>query len=644
MSGDLVEISAEWAQWGKRADDRGYEVLAHSAAHFTRENFHQLLQRFSPGTPERLPQVTIGWAGQKRTHWVGIGIQEASSRPDRVGRRVSETRFFCVPYEILRHNQVTYLDLFQQFWNVSLPDEGMPVTVTVPLLRPDHIEVDLTSKAEKAAALLITGKPICVVAGERVTVHDRLRFLDAAAALLPYGVRTKLSASTWTSSTADHKIRFSFTDEPREDSFNLFWDSEELVRPREEPPRATWQMAVNYQTRLRESLRRDHLVGRLAGTVAPVSFEDPHLLLKALDDRPSDVHFGDAGGRMPDDPPEVVRALGAALESGETDKVDSCLKQLKIASAANHPEHVKKRLRENIMTYRLFSAAVRVQPSAKVALYQSLFATAFGQRLTEESYKQIVDFVGRASFSKEHIQALRQLTTGDVWLKFTLAWWQGADVLGQLLQAASPDELVTVAADVRTSHELREAVFREIDRRDPSEELATALLRHAFLCDVLRRHLPGVDGAQAERLKKLLAKVYGHEGFGPRELQEALTSGEVKVLPTVALIGAAAETYGEGAGAALIHKFLAVVIEQSGMNRLEKDRIHALLQDVPAPLYSPAEAAGFQAGLVAHASGGDLRSTWPGRLRAVLAGPIARSTLIALGLVAVVVAIVLLLA
>ncbi|MDX6739058.1 hypothetical protein [Actinocorallia sp. A-T 12471] len=629
MGGDLVRISAEWARWGKREDDRGYEVLAFSGAHFSRENFHRLLQRFSPGTPERLPQVTIGWAGQRQADWVGIGIQEASDRPDRVGRRVSETRFFCVPYDALRARPVSYLDLFTRFWDVELPEDGGPVVVEARPLRPELI--DIPQKAENAAELLVSRKPVCVVADDRVSLHDRLRFIDAVAALLPYGVRTRFSASTWTSSTADHKIRLSFTDEPREDSYNLFWNTTTREDPRDLPAPLDLRIAEQYGQRIREGVRRDHVVRRLAEAVAPVSFEDPHQLLAALlRERPEARAGGD--GPATSDPVAAVEGLAAALKAGEREKAGSFLNQLSLDSKVDPPEPVRRRLRDGVMMHRLLSRNVAVEGPARIELYRALFALCFQRVLTDRGYEQILEFVGRDSYTGEHALALSRLAPVSRRLRFTLARQHSPGELEALLGNAGAHEIVAVAADPETDRSLREELYRALLRCPPSGELTEALVESVFLCDRWRDMYPGSEDIQFERLQNLLWLAYPGD-FGPHQLQEALTPR--RVMPTLSLVAAAAARYGQGAGAALVHNFLAVMVDKAAFDPKERVRVLRTLEDVPVPVYSPAQVA--QAG--ARHAPEDAR---PGRFARAVEFVSGHATVIGVGLFlfAVVVALV----
>jgi TIR domain-containing protein len=61
---------------------------------------------------------------------------------------------------------------------------------------PDPSPEPVAGLARQVAALLLVG-PVCVAGAEHVPVGDRLRFIDEVASLLPYGMRSRFSATTW---------------------------------------------------------------------------------------------------------------------------------------------------------------------------------------------------------------------------------------------------------------------------------------------------------------------------------------------------------------------------------------------------------------------------------------------------------------
>lgn len=105
---ETAPVEAEWALWGKEARDSEYRLLRCSAGALSRQDFGDLIYRYSPGTLDsrNLPQVTassvpagIGPGG------VAVAIHETAaadpvnrSAHDRGGRPIVYTRYFCVSY------------------------------------------------------------------------------------------------------------------------------------------------------------------------------------------------------------------------------------------------------------------------------------------------------------------------------------------------------------------------------------------------------------------------------------------------------------------------------------------------------------------------------------------------------------------
>ncbi len=213
-AGAVRKIGFEWALEGKHPgsfDD--YELLDHSRRRLDTRIFQEIRSRYVTGISPQLPQVTIARAktGQDEqvVRYVVLAIQNWSEHRDGTNRRIAHTRWFYVPYEQLIEHPVTYEALYGAF--AALPtelDPAAPPTVDVPALDP--LTLSPGGDALSTAALLMTGRPVCVVGAERVEMLERLRFLDTVAALLPYGMRANLTATTWISSTAEHRIRLSF--------------------------------------------------------------------------------------------------------------------------------------------------------------------------------------------------------------------------------------------------------------------------------------------------------------------------------------------------------------------------------------------------------------------------------------------------
>jgi hypothetical protein len=224
MSDGIVTVNAEWALRGKESIDAGYRLLNYSHGIISRANFEDVLSRYAAGTPDELPQVTFSWLRSSQSYLaVAIHGSDERFRRDVVGRKVVRTNCFCLPFAELAKAAISYSEMYDQLHVVRLPtDVRNPIDVNLAGRDPKVPE----ELAIRAAALLITGKPVCILGADKVTIMERLRFLDMVASLLPYGMRSRLSTSTWASSTfKDHNIRLFFASESRQqDDHDVIWN------------------------------------------------------------------------------------------------------------------------------------------------------------------------------------------------------------------------------------------------------------------------------------------------------------------------------------------------------------------------------------------------------------------------------------
>lgn len=294
---DPAQARAGWALWGKAPGTRDdYSVLACSPEPFSRADFSKILTRFSAGTPGTrsvgpgaLPWVTLSWVGVDDGLQVGIAIMTATDQVDGVGRPITQTSYFCVPYHELAGAQVSYLSLYEAVRGLPLPaaDGGM-IPVTLPPLDVREavgaVEEFGENTVATTAALLLSG-PVTIVQAEGSTLAERMRFIDAVACLLPYGFRAKFSATSWSDSGARHRIRLAFATRPREDGVSVCWREPEVVP-------ASLDAAASYLRQFRQ-LRGDGtipgkvysipaVVTQLAADVPARKFEQPQQAVGSL--------------------------------------------------------------------------------------------------------------------------------------------------------------------------------------------------------------------------------------------------------------------------------------------------------------------------------------------------------------------------
>ncbi|MGH3247488.1 MAG: hypothetical protein ACRDOI_14945, partial [Trebonia sp.] len=230
-------ILAEWALWGKEGDETSYHVLRCSGGGLREKDFSEVITRYSPGELEGLPQYTVSWIPgvNREPEYIALGLHELApadprqaagrSRKDAAGRDIVFVRLFCVRYtELAEHvlayqdQVIGYLDLMKAVAGIQLPaGRTEQVRITLPD-DPSSIfgRGTFRKQAEQVAAMLLTGRQVCVLGADDVKVAERLRFIDTVMAMLPYGLRATMSAATSASSTSqDLKLRLFFAGVPR---------------------------------------------------------------------------------------------------------------------------------------------------------------------------------------------------------------------------------------------------------------------------------------------------------------------------------------------------------------------------------------------------------------------------------------------
>jgi hypothetical protein len=224
MSQDRVRVGVQWALHGKEPGRAGYMVLACSNGELSKQNFAELIDRFSPGTleKEQLPQVSVSYLSTKAgpvdylamaVHREAAEVQTDGDEPldhDDDDRLVTVTTYFCVPYAGPAELAVSYRDMYEEFSGVQVGMTGGP-PLTLDLPARDSLPVP-TPLAMQSASRLLSGRPLCVLGASATTVQERLAFIEAVTQLLPYGFRARLTAATWVRATQrDHRFRIFFS-------------------------------------------------------------------------------------------------------------------------------------------------------------------------------------------------------------------------------------------------------------------------------------------------------------------------------------------------------------------------------------------------------------------------------------------------
>jgi len=221
MTGVVTVVDVQWALYGKGDRASGDRVIACSAGDLAMVNFADAISRFQLGALHRLPQVSVSYAQSVKSgsSYLALAIhkqaEQGQAALDEGGRPVTYTHYFCLPYGPLAAGGVTYQAMHEALRDLRLP-AASGATLRVPVAgRPWPPPVtDLL--ALRVAALLLTGRSVCVLRAQHVPVAGRLGFIDSVMGLLPYGFRAKMTAATWTRATyRDHRFRLFFSDAPR---------------------------------------------------------------------------------------------------------------------------------------------------------------------------------------------------------------------------------------------------------------------------------------------------------------------------------------------------------------------------------------------------------------------------------------------
>ena len=221
MTGVVTVVDVQWALYGKDAGASGDRVLACSTGDLAMPNFADAISRFQLGALHQLPQVSVSYAQPVKSGsgYLALAIHKSADQGqvalDEDGRPVTYTHYFCLPYGPLAAGGVTYQAMHEALRDVRLPTaNGATLRVGIPG-RPWQSPV-IDPLVLRVAALLLTGRSVCVLRAQHVPVAGRLGFIDNVMSLLPYGFRAKMTAATWTRATyRDHRFRLFFSDAPR---------------------------------------------------------------------------------------------------------------------------------------------------------------------------------------------------------------------------------------------------------------------------------------------------------------------------------------------------------------------------------------------------------------------------------------------
>ncbi|KAB2357187.1 hypothetical protein [Actinomadura montaniterrae] len=287
---EAAALRAGWAIRGKPPGSYDeYRVTGCGGPDFSSADYAHILRHFALGTPSpgrsgpaALPWITISEVrgGDDGTR-IGVALEDWTGEADGAGRPIAETRYLCVPYEALRAVPVSYAGLYEALSALTPPFPSDGLDLRVPPLDPAAAAEALqrfgTQRVAAAASLLLDG-PVTITGAPDLAVLDRLAFLDAVAALLPYGWRTRFSAATWDQS-GNRNVSLAFARQVRERTAELDWRAPRLPE-RDTPGRAYAEMLADlFGERGRTAAE---VVAHLAEATAPLADADAGAVVRVL--------------------------------------------------------------------------------------------------------------------------------------------------------------------------------------------------------------------------------------------------------------------------------------------------------------------------------------------------------------------------
>jgi hypothetical protein len=556
MNGDAVRVTVQWALWGtgpkpetteNARQDPGYRVLRCSDGVFGKEHFEQVLARYYPGWLDDayLPQATLFWLPdrEQRHYYIAFAIYDPQDRSQygaADGERVI-ARCLCVPYAALAAGPVSYWDMFEQFRQMRIPPDLKGVVKTELAVVTSGTEPPPLAMA--VAELLLTCQPVAILGAGNLSFADRLRFLDSVLSLLPYGLRTQMSAATLTSSLQEHKFRLFFSEAASVGNYHMVnWSQPDSQRAIQDDPEVSKHL--NWLAKM----------NKLATQTDPVGFhpEEIDKLRGSLFTAPG----GPAAGSLAD---RWVVPAGQAMEQSVVELLEECAEMLGSSSefkaaadklslyAYSQMTPVQRqRYQEIVKDRQLLRQRLPVRNEERTKFYKTILGLAFGIPLTYTGYCQLEDCLGdepERRLPKYLLLAVSGAEIEDFCLRLLILKANGDDDLDDALDYEIPAAqltslLVGTAADdkLRVDHGkiVYRIVIRHFERSEHRDEqlLRKELGRWGYLAPTLQRLYPADFKIQTTELSRLLEWAYA-DGLDRPAIQQIF--GSAGLGPTLAL-------------------------------------------------------------------------------------------------------------
>ncbi len=220
------QITAEWAWISKqRGAETGAGIVATSDSE---KDFGRYLGPYAtgspssttgPGEPEAPPWVTFGpFRAPEDGTLVSVSARDQWTEVDHVGRPVWPRRLFLCRFADLAAADASYQTMWKAIDPVTLPTQSrQPVQLRVEPQSLEDVVATINRYGFDSLAALAAGvlqDRVAVADATALRLGERLAVIDAVAALLPYGFRADLSASSCVNNSANHGIRLVFADFP----------------------------------------------------------------------------------------------------------------------------------------------------------------------------------------------------------------------------------------------------------------------------------------------------------------------------------------------------------------------------------------------------------------------------------------------
>ncbi|MET7999479.1 hypothetical protein [Nonomuraea glycinis] len=582
----MVRLTAHWATLGKQpASLDDYEVIDCSAGAITRRDFRMWLKAFTSGTmePSALPRVATSYFTTGE-FWLGLSLQKEPDSQDGFHRPYAMTYYICVRWADAAA-RVSYRALHDALVKEHFAGDA-PFELSLPAYDAHRLADAVNATARRAAGLLLTGRPVCVVQTAQLSVEQRLDFLDAVAALLPYGFRHMLAVSTWTNSATQHRIRLSFAEvAPTHGAWALPWEGC--------PPAGLPRQALLYEQELNRYQGDDlrELMAWLATLTEPRDFDDESHCAAAIDLlRGRDATKPHPVVARPE--PSVEQLLHQCRESiaqSDEPRLRALIPRLLQRAGDQVTEHDRK-------TYRVLVRENPIRPPAQ--LDGSVHVRNFFEYLLRLLYpspmraadveEMLVDLGGPDRHKTQLAHPLRAALArilssgGDLSGQLLIASLLGAEALDPILDGLSADELLLVAVRAR-NRKVLDIVLAEAKVRaqvaDPRvmESITRALPRHRYLIEAIDSSCSAEESVGYYQQVLVL----GHRG--------QLTSADIKAIfreighpPPPFQLAIVAES-GRGTDAALLRALANGMLRDLNLTgRPIADRVRAGLDRVTA--------------------------------------------------------------